>query len=159
MRTRIGNWFRTKKRRLLYIFLVIALFQVIDNFIKIFGSRYERFFKKYKKIMLEKYHIVPSNLEMNYQPKSLSRPSTNKLGEKFVRIDRAYKSGFTRQMIMDLVNQCGKSNDQNFEQFMAKCPYINKDECLASGWLMQDFYELIENSISVSPESGSTDEL
>ena len=112
MTARIKYYMKTRKQRFATILGILIFLQVIDNFLKIFGSRSERSFKNYK-ILLIHYLYPEAVLEKtakysNYSPKHLSEASEKILGEKFVYLDRKFKNGLTRQMIADWLRNWGK---------------------------------------------------
>jgi hypothetical protein len=52
MRTRIAYFIRSKKRRFVYLFLILLGLNVIDGALKVLGSRTERAGRKYKKAII-----------------------------------------------------------------------------------------------------------
>jgi len=72
-----------------------------------FAAKMERTFKRYKRRLI--LHFFPgcmaytTAIETTWEPKKLSRVSTERLGEMFVRLDRDLKHGVTRQLVLDVV--------------------------------------------------------
>ena len=80
------------KFRLFVLASLAALFNYWGNLLGIGGSRLERVWKKYKKRWIFRYNkhamVYASALETTYEPKLLSRESTNKLSQLFLKMDR-----------------------------------------------------------------------
>jgi len=79
---------------------MVALFNYWGNVLGLGASRLERVFKKYKKRLIYKYNRLEltfeSAYETLYEPARMSRPSTDKLSQLFLRIDRELEHGFSR---------------------------------------------------------------
>lgn len=76
------------------------------NLLGMAGDRITRFGKKYKKRWIYKYNrpalTYPTALETRYEPAKLSRASTDKLSQLFLKIDREMEeNGFSRQLVAD----------------------------------------------------------
>ena len=105
------RFFMFLKRMRFRFFLVaslVALFNYWGNLLGICSARIERVFKKYKKRWIYKYNRsaleYESAIETKYEPQHMSRPSTEKLSQLFVRIDREMKDyGFSRQLVADVL--------------------------------------------------------
>ena len=88
------------KFRLFVLGTLVALFNYWGNLIGIGGSRLERVWKKYKKRWIFRYNksamVYTSAVETTYEPKLLSRESTDKLSQLFIKMDRELDNGFSR---------------------------------------------------------------
>ena len=90
------------------IFVVLSLgtlFSYWGNLLGIATSRLERVFKKYKRRWIFKYNraamTYATALETRYEPEVLSRPSTEKLSQLFIKLDRELEYGFSRGLVAD----------------------------------------------------------
>ena len=110
-RTRIGIFFRTKRRRFLYIFLFALSFNYIGNVFGFIFARLERSARKYKKDWILKYNpnimSYQSALDTTYEPIKLSQDSTDKLSEAFLKTDRLLKEGVSRLIILRVLDKVG----------------------------------------------------
>ena len=93
------------KFRIFVVLSLGALFSYWGNLIGIASSRIERVFKKYKKRWIFKYNrpamTHQSALETKYEPAKLSRSSTEKLCQLFIKLDRELENGFSRGLVAD----------------------------------------------------------
>ena len=93
------------KMRILVLVILGAYFSYWGNIVGIATSRVERVFKKHKKRLTFKhwhsYMTEPNAMATLYEPKRLSRQSTDKLSNLFVQIDRELQHGFSRQFVAD----------------------------------------------------------
>jgi hypothetical protein len=92
-----------KRFRFFMVGLIYGTFVTWSNVV-IFGSaKLERSFKQFKQGQILKYSpwcMGPATaIETMWEPTSLSRQSTEQLGELFVRLDRELKEGVSRQLI------------------------------------------------------------
>ena len=106
---RIRMFLRRYRWRLFFLGLFIYAFHVWGNGLGFFTARIERSYRKYKKRWLARYnpHCITytTALETTWEPKRLSRPSTEKLSELFVRVDRELEYGMSRQLILDALRE------------------------------------------------------
>ena len=78
-------------------------------------------FKKYKKQILKRMDIIRTNkftnvnfssfLFLKQKETAIHTEGANKLGQRFVALDRSFKQGFTRQMMIDMLRKYGKIDD------------------------------------------------
>jgi hypothetical protein len=104
---RIPHFLWRKKWRFVCIGLATWSFTYWANGVGFASSKLERTFKRYKRSLLTKY--VPTcmayqtALENTWEPKKLSRVSTEKLSDVFVKLDRELKHGVSRRLILDVL--------------------------------------------------------
>ena len=141
-RTRIGHFMRTKKKRFLYFFIGFMIYQLIDNILKLTGSRMERNFKLLKKRIMTHYYPEilhePTSLKVNENTKLLSTKTERELGDRFVELDniiidiikgdKRTENGITRQLLLDLVKNIGKYDEKIEKDFLALSPYRDPQE-------------------------------
>ena len=88
------------KFRIFVIVSLGALFNYWGNLLGIATSRLERVFKKYKRRWIFRHNreamSYASAIETRFEPEKLSRESTDKLSQVFVRVDREMEHGFSR---------------------------------------------------------------
>ena len=106
-RIRLFLW--RMKWRLLFFGGLIYLSPVFGNGGGFISARIERSSRKYKKRWLYRYnpHCITytTALETVWEPTKLSRPSTERLSETFVRLDRELEYGVSRQLIIDALKK------------------------------------------------------
>lgn len=72
-------------------------------------AKFERLFKKYKLRWIARYNpdviAFTTARETQWEPEALSRHSTERLGEAFVRIDRELPHGFSRELIIYVMKE------------------------------------------------------
>lgn len=99
------------KFRLFVLFTLGSLFSYWGNLLGLATSKFERVFKKYKRRWIFRYHrqamTYASALETRYEPQKLSRDSTEKLSQLFVKIDRELEYGFSRGLVADTLIEMG----------------------------------------------------
>ena len=88
-----------KRIRFTGVFILASSFTLWGNGIILVSSKIERTFKRYKRAWILKNSPWcmgwQTALDTVWEPKTLSRQSTDKLGELFVRLDRETKGGLT----------------------------------------------------------------
>jgi hypothetical protein len=109
-RTKRTRMFLKRYRwRILFIGLFVYMFNIWGNGFGFFAARMERSYRKYKKRWLTRYnpHCITytTAIETTWEPKRLSRPSTERLSELFVRLDRELEHGVSRQLILDSLRE------------------------------------------------------
>ena len=108
---RIKLFFRTKRRRFLYIFLFFVAFNYIGNLAGFFLARLERSGRKYKKAFVMWYNPLlmtyQTAIDTLYEPSKLSVASTERLAEAFLRIDRQLKHGVSRLLLITAMRKGG----------------------------------------------------
>ena len=97
---RFSMWTWRMRFRFFFLGTVAAAFKYWGNLFALLTSRMERQFKKYKKRWVAKYSPWCIEYESAratlWSPTKISRQSTNKLSEQFVRLDRELENGFSR---------------------------------------------------------------
>lgn len=125
LRTKLFIW-RTKFR---WVFLIIAVatFNFWGNAFGLLSAKIERTYKKYKKRWITRYNpeciTYQSALDTMYEPKALSRGSTERLCELFIRVDREMQHGFSRQLIADALKAMEKLTKEEEGAFMKASGY------------------------------------
>jgi hypothetical protein len=111
--TRVGLFLRTKRRRFLYLFLIFLGFNFIGNIFGFLAARLERSTRKYKRqwILSTNPAVMSyqSAVDTLYEPKKLSQPSTERVSEAFLRVDRLLKDGFSRLLIIKVFEEVSYS--------------------------------------------------
>ena len=162
-RTRIWHFMKTKRRRFVYIIAVIAGLQIIENMLKVVGSRTERATKKYKKGIIKYFRpwlmTQPTAVDNNYQCLQLSRDTQNALGEKFVQLDSKFKYGVTKQMLYTCISNCGKMDEATEQKLLQTNPYLDRTKNLQSSLSLKQFYNIIAFWVDEDKITGVTDEL
>lgn len=96
-----------KKLRFTVVGVLACSFTLWGNVIIFTSSKLERTFKRYKKDFILKTSPWcmgwQSALDTQWEPSQLSRRSTDKLGELFVKADRELNGGVSRQLIADVL--------------------------------------------------------
>lgn len=102
---RVRMWFGRWKWRLFWISVFVYCAGIWGNALGFLTARWERSFRKYKKRWILRYNpeaiTYTTALETTWEPARLSRPSTERLSELFVRLDRELEYGMSRQLILD----------------------------------------------------------
>ena len=98
------------KFRIFVLATLAALFSYWGNLLGLAGSRVERWFKKYKKRWIYRYNrpalVYKSAMETRFEPTKMSRPSTDKLSQHFIAIDRELEEyGYSRQLVADCLKR------------------------------------------------------
>jgi hypothetical protein len=88
-----------KRTRFSVVILLGSTFTQWGNAIILISSKLERTFKRYKREWILKRSPWTvgwqSAIDTTWQPKTLSRQSTDRIGELFVKVDRELKGGIT----------------------------------------------------------------
>ena len=101
----------TWRMRFRFFFLgsLYAAFHYWGNLFAMFTARMERTYKKYKKRWITKYNPAcieyESAREALWEPTKISRQSSKKLSEQFVKLDRELEFGFSRQLVIDVLTE------------------------------------------------------
>ena len=102
---RIRLFFRRKKAVFFTLFVLYATFTIWGNAMCYWSSVMERSFKSLKKRWIaRKYpHCMAwsSAFDTQYEPKNISRQTTDKLSELFVKVDRETPGGATFKLVSD----------------------------------------------------------
>ena len=90
----------------IFVFVTLgSLFSYWGNLLGLATSKLERVFKKYKRRWIFKYNrpamTYQTTLETRYEPERLSRASTEKLSQLFIKLDRELEYGFSRGLVAD----------------------------------------------------------
>ena len=104
---RVPNFLWRKKWRFVVIALATYTFTYWANGVGFISSKLERTFKRYKRRFITR--IAPNcmayqtALDNNWEPSKLSRVSTEKLSEMFIKLDRELPHGVSRQLIVEVL--------------------------------------------------------
>jgi hypothetical protein len=106
---RIRMFLRRFRWRILFLGLFVYLGNIWGNAFGFITARFERSYRKYKKRWITRYNpsciTYTTALETTWEPKRLSRQSTERLSELFVRLDRELEHGMSRQLIVETLRQ------------------------------------------------------
>lgn len=104
---RIASFLWRKRWRFIVIAAAGSTFTYWANPLGFLAAKTERTFKRYKRRLILHYFPVcmtyQTAIETTWEPTKLSRVSTERLGEMFVRLDRDLPHGVTRQLILDVL--------------------------------------------------------
>lgn len=91
--------------KMFFFGVFLYLFNLWGNAFGFITARIEKSSRKYKKRWIAKYnpHCITymTAIETTWEPTRLSRPSTDRLSEVFVKMDRELDYGMSRQLILD----------------------------------------------------------
>jgi hypothetical protein len=111
---RVRMFLSRYKWKIFFAGLFFYLFNFWGNALGFASSRIEKSYRKYKKRWLVRYnpHCITymSAIETTWEPKRLSRQSTERLSEAFVKFDREMEHGMSRQLILDTLRVVSDSN-------------------------------------------------
>ena len=97
---RVRLFFHRYRWKFFWGFIAVYLFTLWGNAFGFVTARMERTYRKYKKRWLYRYNpsciTYTTAIETTWQPKRLSRPSTDRLSEMFVKLDRELEYGMSR---------------------------------------------------------------
>jgi alpha-galactosidase/6-phospho-beta-glucosidase family protein len=119
--TRFKLFFTLKKRRFFYLFLIYMYYKYHERAFNYMRTRKQRSINKYKRRWLSRFNpeaaTYQSAVETTYQgrPAKLSQETGDRLGEAFIRVDRQLKNGFSRQLLINILNRVS---------FMARNNYL-----------------------------------
>ena len=87
-----------------------------------------------------------SALDNSWEPKKLSRVSTEKLSDLFVKLDRELKHGVSRKMILNvLVKMKAIESDAESQEFLKLKGSSRDDETVRNSITLKEFLITIEN--------------
>jgi len=97
------------KWKLFFFGLFASAFNYWGNGLGFITARMERSYRKYKKRWIIRYNpqciTYTTALDTMWEPKKLSRTTTEKLSELFVQIDKEMEYGFSRQLVVDVLKK------------------------------------------------------
>ena len=104
---RIPHFLWRKKWRFVFIGLATWSFTYWANGLGFVSSKLERTFKRYKRSLITRYAptcmTYQTALDNSWEPSKLSRVSTEKLSDMFVKLDRELKHGVSRKLVQDVL--------------------------------------------------------
>lgn len=138
------------------IFLVVTLgglFNYWGNLLGLGTSKIERQYRKYKKRWIFRNNpsliTYDTALETLYEPKNLTRPSTNILSEQFVRIDRELEHGVSRQLVIDSLESQGLLEDAREEvsDILEASEYRHIRSKKLNSMSLKEYLQLVESKV------------
>lgn len=152
-RDRIAIFFRTKRRRFLYLFLFILAFNFFGNAVGFLLARMERSARKYKKLWIMDYNPAIMSyhtaVDTLYVPMKLSQQSTDKLGEIFLRLDRQLKDGVSRGLLIKALRQSGLITEgaRLREIVQNGSPYNTLEGQVRYSLSMKEYFKIVEGLV------------
>ena len=58
-----------------------------------------------------------------YRPAHMGSEEAEKIGDAFVKVDRDLKNGFSRQLVINILNRMGVMDDKEQKEFLRNSDY------------------------------------
>lgn len=117
---RFRMFLRRYRWKIFFFGIFLYFFRTWGNGLGFITARIERSSRKYKKRWIAKYnpHCITymSAIETTWEPKKLCRPSTDRLSEIFLKMDRELEHGMSRQLIIDALKKVSHIHPANVFQ-------------------------------------------
>ena len=109
---RVSMFTWKRKWRFFWLFVICYMWTAWGNGLGSIFAKFERMFKKYKIRWISRYNpdviAFTTARETQWEPEKMSRQSTDRLSEAFVRIDRELPHGFSRELIIYVMLEVSK---------------------------------------------------
>ena len=127
----------------------------MGNFFRLKRLQYQN---KYKRRWVNRYNpeaiVLSTAIDASYyRPQKLKKEEADNIGHAFVKVDSELANGFSRQLVINILNRMNVMDDKEQKEFLRSSEYTTIRKQMLCSCNLKTLYELIESKL---PSSGYT---
>lgn len=138
------------------MFLAYMYYRYHERMGNFFSRKRLQYANKFKRRWINRYNPEAITFQTAidaayYRPEKLAEQEAENIGKAFIQVDRDLKNGFSRQLVINILNRMGVMEDKEQKEFLRSSDYRTIRKQMLCSCNLKTLYEVIESKL---PSSG-----